>query len=204
MAATVDEIVSYWAETEDECGLGVDWAEAHERCWRCGYKTILEKCHIIPAKLGGGATPNNLVLLCSRCHREAPNHQNPEYMWRWLRSTCVSFYDTYWTIRGWEEFEVMFGRKPLDWIGSLGSKVPDLAQEFEAEIEKEFRKTVIHFGEGRLNPSTVACVLAEIEQTVASRHGVTLPVSPTIRALRGFMSTLSISPASTNGPDSSH
>ncbi|WP_408639329.1 HNH endonuclease [Nocardia yamanashiensis] len=85
MASTHYEIVDHWSMVEDESGLAIDWAEAHERCWRCGYKAKLERCHIVPDALGGAATPDNLVLLCSRCHREAPNHENPIYMWRWLR-----------------------------------------------------------------------------------------------------------------------
>jgi hypothetical protein len=57
------EIVQYWEVNTSECGLGVDFAEAHERCWRCGYKLPLERCHIIPASLGGEDTPSNYVLL---------------------------------------------------------------------------------------------------------------------------------------------
>ena len=33
--ATKGQIVDYWIGHEDECGLSVDFAEAHERCWRC-------------------------------------------------------------------------------------------------------------------------------------------------------------------------
>ena len=28
-------------ELQEELGLSVDWAEAKERCWRCGYKKTL-------------------------------------------------------------------------------------------------------------------------------------------------------------------
>lgn len=37
---SIIEIVDYWTGRQDECGLSVDWAEAHERCWRCGCKNI--------------------------------------------------------------------------------------------------------------------------------------------------------------------
>ena len=154
------EIVDYWSAIEDECDLGVDWSEAHERCWRCGYKSSLQRCHIVPDSLGGLDQPSNLVLLCSRCHREAPNHTNPKYMWIWLRATCGSFYDMYWTRRGLEEFERMFRRKPFSDLDE--SKVnPDEAIEW---LRAELRKTTIHYGEGRLNPSTIACVIAEVEE----------------------------------------
>src|SRR5204862_5768142 len=108
-----EDTLTHWSANHDQCGLGVDCAEAHERCCRCAYKTSLHRCHIVPDSLDGPDLPSNLVLLCSRCHREAPNHTNPKYMWLWLRATCISFYDTYWTQRGIEEFEKMFGRKPF-------------------------------------------------------------------------------------------
>jgi 5-methylcytosine-specific restriction endonuclease McrA len=75
------EIVDYWKERQDECGLSVDWGEAEERCWRCGYKKNLQRCHIIPDSLGGKDEPANLVLLCERCHIDAPNVESKTFMW---------------------------------------------------------------------------------------------------------------------------
>lgn len=154
------EIVDYWKVREDECGFGVDWSEAHERCWRCGYKSRLHRCHIVPRSQGGPYDPSNLVLLCGRCHREGPNINDPRFMWLWLRTTCVPFYDLYWTARGVHEFEKMFGRKPFS--------SPDFNSQNLKKAKRlmriEMRKTTIHFGEGRLNPSTIACIFALIEE----------------------------------------
>ena len=50
---TKKQIVAYWSSVQDECGLSVDWAEAKDRCWRCGYEKRLQKCHIIPDSIGG-------------------------------------------------------------------------------------------------------------------------------------------------------
>lgn len=49
------QIIEYWETCQDECELSVDWAEAEERCWRCGCETNrkLDRCHIIPHALGG-------------------------------------------------------------------------------------------------------------------------------------------------------
>jgi hypothetical protein len=154
------EIVDYWTAREDECGLAVDWSEAHERCWRCGYKSRLQRCHIVPGSQGGPYDSSNLVLLCRRCHREAPNVNDPRFMWIWMRTTCVPFYDLYWTTRGVHEFEKMFGRKPFS--------SPDFKAVSEKEalelLRKEMRKATIHFGEGRLNPSTIASIFALLEE----------------------------------------
>jgi hypothetical protein len=159
------DIVDYWVKHQDECGLGVDWAEAHERCWRCAYKSKLERCHIVPHSRGGSEDPANLVLLCRRCHREAPNVADPRFMWIWLRATCVSFYDTYWSIRGAFEFEQMFGCRPFTNIG-LDETQLQLAKEF---LQEEMQNATIHFGEGHMNPSTIACIFARVEERLTGK-----------------------------------
>lgn len=100
---TKEAIISYWAKHQDECGLSVDWAEAGERCWRCGCERSLDRCHIIPDSLGGKDEPENLVLLCMRCHADGPNVADQEIMWDWIRAYGVSFYDTFWGCEGMRE-----------------------------------------------------------------------------------------------------
>jgi len=162
MSSSIKEIVEYWSDNADESGLGVGWAEAHERCWRCGYKKKLEPHPIVPKPLGGEEGPSNFVLLCHRCQKEAPNHTNPDYMWTWLRATSVPLYDTYWLIRGAEAYEKMFGRKPfVDLDGEQSSM--DLVKD---KMKQAFDETVERFGEGGLNPATIACIIAELEQAL--------------------------------------
>jgi len=105
---TKKQIVDYWVLLEDECGLSVDWAEAEERCWRCGYEANLQRCHIIPESLGGKDEPSNLVLLCPRCHIDAPNVESKTFMWDWIRANGTSFYDTFWDIRARKEYEFIY------------------------------------------------------------------------------------------------
>ena len=156
------DIVSYWSQHEDECCLGIDWSEAHERCWRCAYKTRLQRCHIIPASRGGSATADNLVLLCRRCHREAPNVPDPRFMWIWLRATHVPFYDTYWSLRGAQEFKAMFGHQPF----SGPHFTDDRLDKAKAILRSEISRATIHWGEGRLNPSTIASIYALVEEQI--------------------------------------
>ena len=81
-----------------------DWGEPC--CWACGwYKNDqadygvshftnpleswdravgLEKCHIVPHMLGGSNDPSNLVLLCKKCHKDAPDTKNPRHMFRFI------------------------------------------------------------------------------------------------------------------------
>ena len=164
IAISVPDIVSYWTKHECESGLSVDWAEAHERCWRCARKIRLEKCHIIPRALGGKDKPENLVLLCQRCHREAPNVSDPSFIWIWLRRYANPLYDTDWIVRGYEEFERIFRRKPFQ---GVHEDVPQ-SQIIEA-LKKHRKKMIIHYGEGRPNPSSVAWLFSQIEKELIGR-----------------------------------
>ena len=161
---TTAEIVDYWSRCETECGLSVDWTDAHKRCWRCGRKTKLQKCHIVPDALGGLDAPDNFVLLCLRCHREAPDVADKAFMWIWLRKYAVTFYDTDWIIRGYSEFEKIFGRSPF---ANLSENIPEAA--LKDAIKKYRRKAIIHFGEGRPSPSTVAWLFSQIEKDLNGR-----------------------------------
>jgi len=158
------EIASYWATIQDECGLAVDWAEAHERCWRCGYNGRLQHCHIVPESRNGSYSVDNLVLLCRRCHREAPNIADKRYMWIWLRANAFPFYDSSLYFRAVIEFEHMFGRRPFDGVSEEGFK------RAEDELRKAFDSTVVHWGEGRRNPATLACIFAKIEGILTGVH----------------------------------
>jgi hypothetical protein len=173
----IGDIVKYWSTREDESGLGVDWAEAHERCWRCGYKSRLQRCHIIPDSRGGSAQPENLVLLCRRCHREAPNVPDTRFMWIWIRATCVPFYNMYWTARGAEEFEEIFGRPPFTGT-NFDKNLRDAALKL---LHSEIASATVHWGEGRLNSSTIASVFAMVEEQLTG-----LPVVPPDCSVRGM------------------
>lgn len=78
MKTTLEEAIDYWVKYQDESGLSVDWAEAKERCWRCGCERNLQRCYIVPHALGGKDEPSNIVLLCERCHADGPNVVDPE------------------------------------------------------------------------------------------------------------------------------
>lgn len=148
-----NEIVEYWFKRVNESDLSVDASEAHERCWRCGYKSNLECCHIIPRSLGGSDLPSNLVLLCKRCHIENPNVNDPEIMWDWIRAYRTPLYDTFWVIEGFKEYEFIYGKSVIEEI--IESNIFD-EEIFNKQLKEEFRNTSMHFGHSYLNRATVA------------------------------------------------
>jgi hypothetical protein len=160
------DIVEYWSSRVYEGDMGVDFAEAHERCWRCGYQLPLQRCHIIPDSLGGADAPSNYVLLCNMCHREAPNVADARFMWIWIKATCVPFYDTYWSWRAQQDFEAMFGRKPFQNFNLTESYREDL----QRSIDKQIEKAIHHFGDAKYNASSWACLYALIEEELLNQE----------------------------------
>ena len=90
----VSDCVAHWWSSVCESDIGVDWADADERCWRCGGKRKLQRCHIVARQFGGGDDPSNIVPLCAECHDEAPDVTDPAEIWRWIKQTKPMFYGT--------------------------------------------------------------------------------------------------------------
>ncbi len=149
------DIVEYWGSRIDETELSIDFSDAEARCWRCTYESKLHRCHIIPDSLGGEDTPSNLVLLCRRCHTEAPNINDRDFFWEWLKAHKSPFYDTYWTIRGMKEYNVIY----KETFEEIAMRLKIEPEEFEAFLKEQKNFVTIHFGEGRLNPSTIAGII---------------------------------------------
>ena len=143
-------------ELQEELGLSVDWAEAKERYWRCGYKKTLERCHIIPDSLGGKDTPSNLVLLCKRCHIEASNVENKNFMWDWIRAYGTPLYDTFWKIKAQEEYQFIYGK-------NFSQELRDRDIISNSDLRKfwniDIGKTSTHYGHPWYNTSTDVGVL---------------------------------------------
>lgn len=97
-------IAEYWLGSEEgrarlpENEALIDFGEPHcfacawsatgpdepPELWRVWNRAALQRCHLIPAALGGEDSPRNLVLLCARCHSEAPDVGDPNYMLNWI------------------------------------------------------------------------------------------------------------------------
>jgi hypothetical protein len=148
----LEQIAKYWSSRIYEGDLSIDFSEALERCWRCGYKSKLEKCHIVPHSLGGKDKASNYVLLCSLCHSEGPNVDDPNIFWDWLKAHKASFYDIYWTIRGSREYQFIYGKSIEEELTEL-----NIAEEKVSQLLREkMDKGSWHFGQPRMNPATVA------------------------------------------------
>ena len=176
------EIVDYWSGHVDECGLSVDWADADCRCWRCGCKKNLQRCHIIPDSLGGKDEASNLVLLCTRCHEDGPNVKDPEIMWDWIKAYGVPFYDTFWTIVGMKEYGFIYGHSmESDLKNIIESSAVEVTEENVQSILQEKMSSIankanVHFGQPYLNTATMAGLYRMMLKELARELGVEFPL----------------------------
>ena len=154
---TKQQIVDYWETRKYEGNMGTDWDTATEACWCCGrFTQNLDKAHIIPDMLDGEYEVSNLVLLCNACHREAPDFDNPDYMWDWIKANSDTNHTTYTFKRIFKEYKKMFGELPT---------IPEEIQESFAEAYKESVEKSGYHG-GTTSYSTQACILKEAIDSV--------------------------------------
>ena len=178
----LSEIIAYWEQHVDECGLSVDWAEAGSHCWRCGYEKNLERCHIIPDSLGGKDEPSNLVLLCKRCHAEGPNVADPEIMWDWIRAYGVPLYGTFWIIRGMKEYQFIYHktiRQELTDVLMCAGVPPDSEEAINvarAYTQEMCRQASVHFAQPYFNTATLAGIFRMLLKAFAQKYGVAFPI----------------------------
>lgn len=177
---TIKQAVEYWQSRVDEDELSVDWNEATMHCWRCGCERNLERCHIIPDTLGGKDAPENIVLLCKRCHQEGPNVEDPDVMWDWIKAYSVPFYNTFWNIQAMKEYEFIYKHTLIEDLQYIWEYVPDKTSSDEfAEFFKNFltdmsEKTSIHFGQPYLNTATIAGMFRMALKKLAAQYGIGL------------------------------
>ena len=178
---TISQSVDYWSKRIDECGLSVDWAEAHTHCWRCGCERNLERCHIIPDSLGGEDAPRNIVLLCKRCHADGPNVTDPEIMWDWIKAYSVPFYNTFWSILGMKEYQFVYKTSYVkdlaDILAAANLEADDqVLGEIKEIIHEEMGKAGVHFGHPYLNTATMAGINRIVLKTLAEKYNVEFPI----------------------------
>lgn len=174
----ISEIVDYWSSRIDECDLSVDWSEAEEFCWNCGSPKDLTRCHIIPHALNGKDEPANFVVLCRRCHEEAPNVEDPRIMWDWLIAHKSTFYNTYWIDEGIREYEFIYKMsidETIRFIYENTINEVDYKNLLEMITKEATYKSTRHFEQSTPNKATVAGVMRMVLIRYAEACDVVIP-----------------------------
>lgn len=178
---TIQQAIDYWSEFVYEDDMSVDWSEADIRCWRCGCQKHLERCHIVPDALGGKDCPENIVLLCKRCHAEGPNVTDPEIMWDWIKAYKVPLYGTFWGIKGMKEYEFVYKRKVTEELKHIliQANIKQGSEEFQKEwqfgMDSVMKEASIHFGQPYFNTATIAGMYRMMLKRIAAKYNVEIP-----------------------------
>jgi len=99
-----------------------------EKIWS---NTKLERAHIIASSVEGDCSVDNLVLLCSGCHLNAPMTNNPQYMYDYINNK------PYFTSSNLEQFQKDLNASPYG--ESIIEKLTKLkTEEEEQEIVNKF------------------------------------------------------------------
>lgn len=155
------EAILYHMQYVDETHIGVDWEDAHERCWRCGDKTKLQKCHIVPRSLQGDDHASNLLALCADCHDEAPNVADPAAMWLWIQATHAGCYEQFWELRA-EALAHQLEPQLLEWQATSTLGIEQLRFRYAQQLER----SGMHFSQklagSKLTLATKAWLLIQI------------------------------------------
>lgn len=170
------EIISHWSSLVNESDIAVDWHDADIRCWRCAMKKKnLNRCHIIPAALGGRDEPSNLILLCRECHKEAPDVLEPSFIWSWIKNTKAKSYDTWESEKASKSYSETFGESISQ---SLVSTLPNeirshqdfiriAALVYRISLVPAFKMASTHWGVGLSDSSRVFVIRKAIDFTIS-------------------------------------
>jgi YD repeat-containing protein len=138
---------------------------------------VLERAHIVARQFGGADTPDNILLLCSACHREQPDVPNRDAVIDWVNN------HKWW------------GSDLLRRIGEhfdTPQQMTDCLSAASVELPRLLSMCGIHGGVG-IKPATIAVAAALIAATPAKSQvqqfygrdgdylGTSLPSGPNAR-----------------------
>lgn len=87
--ASFGEIAEAQRELLDRLAPRVPFGAETTTCWACGFscgKSCLERAHVGASSVMPDDRPENLWLLCERCHRDQPDGASFAVQFRWLKT----------------------------------------------------------------------------------------------------------------------
>jgi len=157
------------------------WASAKKKNkWYGDYR---ERCHIVAKSLGGTNECDNLFLMCSDCHRTAPNTDVPEIFFKWVSKTnkAAILYKKEFIMGMSEIAKRIFQTKMPDYGTEQYKMVLDEIHKFNMEvfgepfIEYSKGKTTAHGFGGRFHLDILASTLGLYEQYCMEKKSILFP-----------------------------
>jgi hypothetical protein len=179
-------IAAYWLGTKEgrqrlpDNAAAIDCGEPS--CFACGWMAAdpdedpvlwqvwnsahLQRCHLVPHALGGPDCPSNLVLLCARCHVEAPDVGEPDYMLRWIGAH-----------QAWGALLVGEIESAMRLAGITGHQIETFNERFICQGHDVFRSALAEWAipvGGRFSYATVAACAVESIRRVSAPPSIEL------------------------------
>lgn len=138
----------------------------YQRMWNdARVKSKLNRCHIIPAALGGKDIPSNLFLLCEECHTLSPDTTNPANFFRWVYTRRLDYSDGKMNMmKIITELQSEFDYRGIDFNQCLR----DIGSEFKYDTLSNYAKKHIGLHATALSDKSVITCVADwiVEQWV--------------------------------------
>ena len=102
--------------------------------------------------------------------------EDPEIMWDWIKAYNVPFHNTFWIIKGMEEYEFIYKTTLLDDIKAVVSKsnYSDLEKEIKDAVDQVmdsvYEEASTHFGQPYLNTATMAGIFRIMVKKIAKER----------------------------------
>lgn len=93
---------------------------------------------------------------CERCHIDAPNIEDENFMWDWIIANKTPFYDTFFTKRALKEYEFIYNKKFTD---ELIERDILSSRDLEIFFNLPIGRYTNHFAHPLKNDSTEAGIL---------------------------------------------
>ena len=141
------KIIEHWETKVYEGDMGCDWSDALNHCWRCGRQTSsLEMCHIIAKQFGRSDKVDNFVLLCKPCHLKAPDFNQKDKMWDWIKRTSEINHATFLDKELIREYKYLFGDDITTQFQAVGVLQidPKTDKKLNKIIKKHYEKVGVH------------------------------------------------------------
>ena len=102
---------------------------------------------------------------------ECPNVDDKEIVWDWIKAHQVHINETYWIIRGMQEYEFIYKKNLIQEMIELGLIIEIGDPMYKSIQDRLLKKISTHFGQSYLNPATIAGLFRIlIKQTIEKKY----------------------------------
>ncbi|MGW7053149.1 HNH endonuclease [Streptomyces sp. NPDC054887] len=140
----------WYSERWDKGSARINWERA-----------TLERAHIVPSSLGGSDEADNLILLCSPCHKESPDWPDPREMARWLAKRPARSSKEFEDLDSW----IAAAAEVPEFLELLTTLEPGQAssERIVALLWEAGRRAGLHWGVGLSQGTRVAIIRSVVE-----------------------------------------